>query len=128
MKRLSYRRKAYLREEKGASSAEFAMVLLPFAAMIFAIIYGALLYYANQTLQFATEAAARCYSVDAANCATTGAVQTYALAKYNGPNIGASFVAAATGCGHTVTGTGSFPINIVVWTTTVSLNSTACFP
>ena len=122
------KRLCYWRDENGASSAEFAIVLIPFTALIFAIIYGSLMYYANQTLQYATEAAARCYSVDAGNCSTTAAVQTYALNHYKGPNIGASFTAQATGCGHTVTGTGSFPINVVVYSTTLPMNSSACFP
>src|SRR4029077_15757615 len=80
------KRHCYWRDENGASSAEFAIVLLPFTALIFAIIYGSLRYYANQTWQYATEAAARCYSVDAGNCSTTGAVQTYARNHYKGPN------------------------------------------
>jgi len=118
----------YWRNESGAAMAEFALVLLPFTAMIFAIIYGALMFYANQTLQYATEAAARCYSVDAATCNSTTAVRNYAAGRYKGPNIGASFTATATGCGHTVTGTGSFPINIVVWSTSIAMNASACFP
>jgi Flp pilus assembly protein TadG len=122
------KRFSFWREENGAAMAEFALVLLPFAAMIFAIIYGALIFYANQTLQFATEAAARCYSVDASTCGTIGNVQTYAASRYTGPNIGATFTPTATGCGHTVTGTGNFPINIVVWSTSIAMNSSACFP
>lgn len=123
-------RPSYWRDESGSGAAEFVMVLIPFMAMIFAIIYGSLMFYANQTLQYATEAAARCYSVDAGNCSTTGNVQTYALNHYKGPNIGASFTPqpVPTGCGHTVTGTGSFKINVVVFSTTLPMNATACFP
>ena len=117
-----------LADESGAAMAEFAMVLIPFTAMIFAIIYGALIFYANQTLQSATEAAARCYSVDRGTCGSTGNVQTYAASRYTGPNIGATFTPSATGCGHTVIGTGNFPINIVVWSTSITMYATACFP
>jgi len=114
--------------ERGGGAAEFALVLLPFAALIFAIIHLCLLFYANQTLQFATEAAARCYSVDAVTCSTSGAAQSYAAGRYTGPNIGASFAASATGCGHTVTGTGSYALSAVVVSMTVPLSVTACFP
>jgi len=122
------KRGSYWRDECGAGSAEFALVLIPFMAAVFAIIYASLMFYANQTLQFAAETAARCYSVNASTCGTVGNVQTYARNNYKGPNIGASFTAAATGCGHTVTGTGSFPINVVVYRASVPLSATACFP
>ena len=120
----------YWREERGSGAAEFTIVLLPFAALIFAIVHLSLLFYANQTLQFATEAAARCYSVDAVNCSTTGAVQTYASGKYKGPNISANFSALAypTGCGHTVTGSGTYQLNAVFKNVSVPLSATACFP
>jgi Flp pilus assembly protein TadG len=118
----------YWRDECGAGAAEFAIVFLPFAVLVFAIIHMSLLFYANQSLQFAAEAAARCYSVDANNCATTGAVQSYASNNYAGPNIGASFVASATGCGHTVTGSGNYSLNAVVITRSIPLTAKACFP
>jgi len=116
------------RDEFGGGAAEFAIVVLPFSAMIFAIIHMSLLFYANTSLQFAVEAAARCFSVDSTNCNTTGAAQTYATGRYAGPNIGATFVATATGCGHTVTGTGSYSFNAVFQTYSVPLSVTACFP
>lgn len=118
----------FWRDEFGGGAAEFAIVFLPFAALVFGIIHMSLLFYANQSLQFATEAAARCYSVDSTNCATAGAAQTYASGRYAGPNIGATFVAIAGGCGHTVTGTGTYSFNAVVASFSVPLSVTACFP
>jgi hypothetical protein len=118
----------YWKDECGSGAAEFVIVLLPFAALIFAIIHLCLLFFANQSLQFAAEAAARCYSVDSVNCANTGAVQTYAAGKYKGPNITPTFVATATGCGHTVTGSGSYPLSAVFVRVSVPLAATACFP
>src|SRR5438046_1544784 len=100
----------YWKDERGSGAAEFAIVLLPFVVLIFAIIHLCLMFYANQTLQFATEAAARCYSVDSVNCSTTGAVQTYAAGRYKGPNISPTFTAAATGCGHTVNANGTYQL------------------
>jgi Flp pilus assembly protein TadG len=118
----------YWRDQLGAGAAEFAIVVIPFTAMIFGIIHLSLLFYANQTLQFAAEAAARCYSVDSVNCATTGAVQTYAAGRYTGPNISPSFVASGVGCGHTVTGTGNYQLNAVFVNVSVPLSVSACFP
>ena len=118
----------FWRNEFGGGAAEFAIVVLPFAVLVFAIIHMSLLFYANQSLEFAAQAAARCYSVDATNCATSGAAQTFASGKYKGPNIGATFVASATGCGHTVTGSGNYSLNAVVITRSIPLSAAACFP
>jgi len=114
--------------QSGSGAAEFAMVFLPFAALIFAIIHLSMLFYANQSLQYATEAAARCYSVDSNNCGSIGNTENFATGRYAGPNIGAAFHATATGCGHTVTGTGNYRLNAVFVTRTVPLTVTACFP
>ena len=120
---------AYWHEDRGGGAAEFAIVVLPFSALIFAIIHLSLMFYANQNLQFAVEGAARCSSVmSATTCNSTGAVQTYAAGLYKGPNISPSFVYTATGCGNTVTGTGSYTLNAVFVRTSVPLSVTACFP
>ena len=118
----------YVRDECGGGAAEFAIVLMPFAALIFAIVHLCLLFFANQALQFATEAAARCYSVDSISCGSTGAVQIYAAGHYRGPNISPTFVASGTGCGHTVNGNGSYQLNAVFVRRSVPLAATACFP
>jgi len=121
---------SYLRNEEGAGAAEFTLVLFPFLALVFGIIGLTMLLYANQTLQYATQAAARYYSVQTANGSnpTTGAVATYAQSAYKGPGVSPTFVAATGSCGYQVTGTANFPLNIGVMSTTVALKSHACFP
>lgn len=124
----------YACEDRGASSAEFALVSIPFIALVLAIIGGAMMFYANQSLQYATEAAARYYSVQTANTgaapsATT--VQTYATKAYLGPGISPTFTAARGGCGANgfqVTGSATFPLNIGVLSQSIALKSHACFP
>ena len=125
----------YLREDKGASAAEFALVVFPFLALVLSIIGLSMLLYANQTLQFATEKAARYYSVQTANATNTSStlptasdVQTYAQNAYTGPSVSPSFTAAPAACGYLVTGTANFPLNTGVYNTTVTLRSVACFP
>ena len=118
----------FCRDESGGGAAEFAIVVLPFAALIFAIIHLCLLFYANQSLQFATQAAARCSSVDTITCDTAIHIQNYASGRYAGPNIGASFTPGTGACGHSVTGTGNYVLNAVVVRRTITLNAAACFP
>lgn len=121
--------RAYWRDEHGGGAAEFALVVMPFSALIFGIVHLCLMLYANQNLQFAVEGAARCSSVmSATTCNTPGAVQTYASGLYKGPNISPSFGYLQTGCGNTVTGTGSYTLNAVFVRVSVPLSSTACFP
>ena len=125
MKRL----RAYWRDEHGGGAAEFAIVVLPFSALIFGIIHLCLMLYANQNLQFAAEGAARCSSVmSATTCNSTRAVQTYAAGLYKGPNIAPAFVYSTAGCGHTVVGNGSYSLNAVFVRIAVPLSATACFP
>jgi Flp pilus assembly protein TadG len=119
----------YWKSETAASSAEFALVVLPFLVLIFGVIQASMIMYANQCLQTATEAAVRCYSVDTVNCGTSTAAQTYAAARYSGPNISPVFVAAIVQrCGHRVTGTANYPLNLIILSPTVALSARACFP
>ena len=121
-------RMKYWRDERGVTAAEFALVIVPFMALIFGIIGMSMLFHANQSLHFAVEAAARCYSVNTAVCSTSGDTQTYATSKYTGPAISPVFIATATGCGHTVTGSATFPLNAVLVSISVPLSASACFP
>jgi Flp pilus assembly protein TadG len=126
-------RHGYFKDENGASAAEFALVVLPFTVMVLGIIGTCLMLYANQTLQFAVEAAARCRSVSqltdtTARCQTDSAAETYALAQYKGPGITPTFTASTAGCGHTVSGSANFPLNAGIISISVPLSATACFP
>jgi Flp pilus assembly protein TadG len=118
----------YLKDENGTGAAEFALVVIPFMALVMGIIGVSTMMYANHTLQYAVEAAARCFSVNAASCSTTTAAQTFATNRYSGPNIAPVFVANTSGCGHTVTGTANFTLDAIVVDITVPLSATACFP
>jgi Flp pilus assembly protein TadG len=121
-------RRGYFENESGASAAEFALVILPFLALIFMIIMLSMMMYANNSLQYATEKAARCFSVNVTSCATEAATQTYAAAQYAGPDISPVFTATTAGCGHTVTGTATFDVDIIVTSLSVPLSAAACFP
>jgi len=125
----------YFRKENGASSAEFALVFLPFSALVLGIISLSTVLYANQTLQFATEAAARYYSVSMANgtdvSASINNPGTYVQDNfYRGP-MATQFTASRGGCGPNgfqVYGTGSITLSAVVVNTTITLQAHACFP
>lgn len=119
----------YLADEKGSSAAEFALVLIPFIGIVLGIIGLSLMLYANETLQYATEDAARCASIKTGTCSSTATIQAYAASRYKGPAISPSFsYAAAASCGHQVIGTATFPLNTGLINIAVPLQAQACFP
>jgi hypothetical protein len=83
--------------------------------------------FAAASLHFAVEGAARCYSVNSAQCGTAAAVQTYAQALYQGPSS-PTFLASTPSCGHQVTGTLNYVLDAVLQQWTIPLSATACFP
>jgi Flp pilus assembly protein TadG len=124
----------YIADETGASTAEFALAFIPFSALVFGIIALSMVLYANQTLQFATEAAARYYSVTTANNNGTEpsgtAISNYGLQQYAGP-MTPTFTSSRGGCGPNgfqVYGTGTIPLDAGVYNTTLTLQAHACFP
>lgn len=124
--------RSYRKDESGAGAIEFVLVLIPFLALVFGIINVSMMYYANHTLQYAAEDAARCYSigslVNSTTCNSAANAVTYAGTRYSGPNISPVFSASVTACGHTVTGTANYPLNVVLFNMSVPLSATACFP
>ena len=126
-----------IRHADGAAAAEFALVLPLFLALVFAIVsFGTALFSYTQ-LHFATEDAARCYSIKTDVCDNATDTRTYALSRYVGPNIHADFPAATitqTGAcygssqGHSVTGTGSFSFHAGFVNFSLPMSATACFP
>ena len=123
----------YLTEERGASAAEFALVLIPFTVLVFSIIGLSMLLYANQTLQFATQSASRYYSVQCANGSnpTVGQVQNFGKQVYKGPSIAPTFTPVTGGCtsnNHEVTGQVKIPLNAGLIRTTIQLKAHANFP
>src|SRR6266404_1668702 len=90
----------FLKTEHGAAAAEFALVAPMFFALVFAVITFSALLFAYVDLHWATEDAARCYSVKTTVCTDATSTQTYAANHYLGPGISPSFAAVATGQCH----------------------------
>lgn len=116
------------RDERGATAAEFGLVLPVLLIAILGGVWVGLLTLSSASLDLAVQAAARCMSVDANACGTASATEAYALTQYNGPNLAPTFTASATGCGHTVTASASFSLNMVPGIGSVPLSASACYP
>ena len=116
--------------ESGVTAIDFAIIITAFISMMFGIINIGLILWDLGSMQYAVEAAARCASVDATNCGSASAIQTFALTQYYGESLASNpFTYAATGCGHTVTASYTYSLNLPLVTTySVPLSATACFP
>jgi Flp pilus assembly protein TadG len=113
--------------DRGASAVEFALVLPALASLIVGGIYTGILMYSAAGLHIAVEQAARCYSVNAGQCGTAAAAQTYAGNQYYGMNT-PTFTASTPECGHQVSATVTIAFTAVVTDVSVPLSATACFP
>jgi Flp pilus assembly protein TadG len=139
---------AWLRDERGASAVEFALVLGPFLLLIFGIIHLCLMMYSAQQLNFAAEATARCmvtaqasgylsapcYYDTTATPPDTSAVQTYFKAMYHGPTATPTFTTldekqtCNSSSDYQVVASANYVINAAFFTKTVPLTAKACFP
>jgi Flp pilus assembly protein TadG len=121
---------AFRRDQRGATAAEFALIVPVFLALIFLTINGAIMLSAVIQTHYAAERAARCLSVNISSDCTSGAIDTYAKGFYNGPSLtGMLFTAdTAATCGSQVTGSGSYTLITGLTPTTVNISATACYP
>ena len=102
--------------------------MLPALAMlVVGGLYTGLLMYSTAGLHNAVEQAARCYSVNAGQCSSASAAQTYAQSSYYGINT-PTFTASTEACGHQVSATMTFVLDAAVASWSVPLSATACFP
>jgi Flp pilus assembly protein TadG len=113
----------------GAAAVEFALILPAFVMLIVGAMFTAQMMYAASSLRYATEAAARCASINTGTCSSNSATQTYAASKYTGPASPApTFVSSSAACGHNVTGSIAYVLDTGVTRINVPLSAAACFP
>jgi len=130
MRRGSFRRaKAVLRDRTGAGAVEFALVLPAVLMVIVGGINLCLVSYTLAGLHYATEAAARCASLDSTTCGNSAGVDSYAKTKFiNASGQVASFALTTASCGSAVTGTVNYKLNIGIKTLDLPLRADSCAP
>jgi hypothetical protein len=112
---------------RGSVAVEFALLLPALAALIVGGTYTAFLVYSAAGLHTAVEQAARCYSVNATQCGSASAAQTYAQGLYHGMNT-PTFTASTPSCGHQVSATVTIEVIAVVTNLSVPVSAQSCFP
>jgi len=126
-------------DERGASVAEFALVVPLFFVLVMGVIYLSLGMYSAAQLHDATQWTARCLAVSANNpssaipntkCPTPANVQTYAMTRYNGalsPNFTRITTSTCTN-GAQVQGRADLRLPLILVNVTVPITARACFP
>ena len=120
---------AYLRDCRGTTAVEFAIVGPVLVMLIIGVFYVGLLLFSLGSMHFAVEDAARCASVKTAVCTSHTTTEAYALDQFFASSVlTPTFVSTNASCGHRVTATASFDLNIGTDGFTVPLTAAACFP
>jgi Flp pilus assembly pilin Flp len=125
MRRLLQR---FARGEGGSTAVEYALILPAFVSLIVGGVCAAQLAFAVNSLHYAVEDAARCAAVKTHVCTSASTTISYAQGRYSGPRIAPDFSYSASGCGHTVSATGRYPIFLAAYTLDVPISATACYP
>lgn len=112
----------------GASAVEFAIVGPVFLMLTVGLFYICLLLFCMGSMQYAVEEGARCASVKTTICTDSNSTVTYAQAAYFGPVTAPTFTYTAAPCGHSVSSSTNFAVNLILTTLTVPLSATACYP
>jgi Flp pilus assembly protein TadG len=129
----------FWRETSGASATEFALVSLVFFTLMFGVIQFGLLFWTQTGLNYATEQAARYYSVQSAAAGSdisTSTVTAYAVTQAAGLNFTSSvFTASKAACGQSSASnyqvTATYKFNFIpkgVMPASPTLSASACFP
>ena len=121
------RRSTFKGCDDGSVAVEFGLTLPLLIMLSVGTLYIGIVMYSLSGLHNAVEAAARCYSVDATQCATATTTQAYANAHYYGSGS-PTFVATATSCGHQVSATTSVVLSAGLTSWSIPLTASACFP
>jgi Flp pilus assembly protein TadG len=117
------------RHDGGATVIEFALVLPLFLMVVIGGMYLSLLAFAYSSMQYATQAGARCASVNSTTCGTATTTVSYTRNQYLGPNRNAIAITTGSGsCGHIVSATMTYGLNTGISRLDVPLAATSCFP
>jgi Flp pilus assembly protein TadG len=118
----------FYHRDEGAVAVEFALLAPIFFALLIGTMYLSMLAFSFVSLHFAAEDAARCAAVKTTVCTSAATTQTYAQGKFLGIGGTPSFTYTAASCGSQVTGTMTYTLDVGLYTVSVPLSATACYP
>ena len=120
----------FWRDRRGASAVEFAITAPVFLALVIGVVEGGLLLWTQFGLQYGSEAAARCASINTATCNTSAQTASYAANQALGLSVpSTAFTVSTHSCGNQISA--SYPYTfytLLAGAPTVTLKARACFP
>lgn len=126
--------KRFIFQERGATAAEFALVLAPLILLTLGSINVGLMVYTSSTLHFAAQDAARCASVRPTIC-NSATIQDYGVARYKGATAAPAFTltkepddSAVCPDGNLVVATADYNFTTGLTSNVVPLSAQACYP
>ena len=120
---------AMLKDARGTSAIEFAILGPVFIGLMIGTIYMCMLLFVVGSLHYAVEEAARCSSVKTTVCSDNPSTVAYAQSHFNGSSIiTPTFAYSTPACGHSVTASATYDLNFGLANITVPISAAACFP
>jgi len=124
----------FARDRRGIAAIEFALLAPAFLMLLVGTMTMSMLFFTATGLHFATEAAARCASVQATICSDATTTKAFAATKYFGSTKAATFsctgrvCGGTASCGNLVTGTVTVTLDVGIASYSTPLRADACFP
>lgn len=117
-------------DRRGVTAVEFSLILPALLLLLFGVVEFGRLLWTQSALHFAVEEAARCATVDAANCGSASAVQSFAVARAAGLGLQNSvFSLTSPACGNQVSASYPFPFVLAtLFPYSITLTAQSCFP
>jgi len=118
-----------LSDEKGTTAIEFAIVGPIFIFFVIGIAFLCMGLAVAGSMHYAVEEGARCASVRKMVCSDEDTTIAYTKSHYFGPGGVPTFdYDPAAACGHSVTASISYVVNMGLKTVSVPITAAACFP
>jgi Flp pilus assembly protein TadG len=116
-------------DQRGTSAIEFAIVGPVFILLVIGIFYMCACLSVVGSMHYAVEEGARCASVRTAVCADHDTTITYTQSHYYGPSSLPTFTYdPAAACGHAITGSINYVVDLGLRQINVPISASACFP
>lgn len=116
-------------DKRGTTAVEFALVSPVFIVLVIGILYMCIGLFTVGSLHYAVEEGARCASIKSTVCTDQTTTVAYTNSHYFGPGTSPNFVYnGAAVCGHSVSASLNYVMNLGLTQLTVPITAAACYP
>lgn len=126
--------RSFVSDQRGIAAIEFALLAPAFLMLLVGTMTMSILFFTLSSLHYATEAAARCASVNAVVCNGAAATNAFAKANFFGSSTIPTFTCTGricggtVACGNRVTGSVTVTLDVGIASYSTPLSASACYP